>query len=153
MQEISVCAVNLDDLESSGQRAASRGGKRAGNRTNFFLFELARHRIGCAKRHWTGSDGLPSACISRDRLATPPGNVATAFAPRMGNLNCRNRAVLLHESGDSREYFDVLIFPNAQVTGSNAPPRFHRRRFSDHQTSPANSPAPEMNQMPIGRKS
>src|SRR5580704_13814401 len=108
-----MCAVNLDDLESSGQRAASRSGKCTGNRTNLFPVKFRWHRIGLAKRYRTGSNGLPSTFISRDRLATLPRNVATALAPRMGNLDCGNRTVLLHERGDSRQVFNVLVFPNA----------------------------------------
>jgi hypothetical protein len=79
--------------------------------------------------------------------------MATAFAARMSNLDGRHRAVSLQERGDSRQIFNVLILPNTQVAGSNPTASFHRRRFSDHQTSAANSPAPEMNQMPIVRKS
>ena len=67
----------------------------------------------------------------------------------MGKLRSGNRSVLAEEADDAREVFDVRVFPDTKVGGTDAPFRRDCSGFGENRTSAADGAGAEVNQMPI----
>ena len=70
----------------------------------------------------------------------------------MGDLNTRNRSLSADEPRDSGEGFDVIILPDAHITGRDAARCLHCGGFDKDCGCAANSTAAQVNQVPIGGK-
>jgi hypothetical protein len=67
----------------------------------------------------------------------------------MRQLNSRDRALRVHEPRDAREWFDMLVTPDAHVFGSDATFSRNGGRFHDGESDPAGCSTAKMNEMPI----
>ena len=76
----------------------------------------------------------------------------TRFPARVRKLHTRHCALLLDETKNAREHFDVFVFPDSQVLRADAPFRQHGSRFRDKKRRAADRTTPEMHQMPVVRE-
>ena len=88
-------------------------------------------------------------CSSGIGRAAFPRDASAAFATGVRNLHSRNRALRLYERGDAREISDVLIFPNAEITGADAAACFHGGGFGEDERSATGGAASQVHQMPV----
>src|SRR3972149_12156146 len=69
----------------------------------------------------------------------------------MSELHARYRPLLLNKLGDAFECLGVLIGPQAAIPWGNPPFRRNGGGLYHDQGSPANGPAAEIHEMPVGR--
>jgi hypothetical protein len=67
----------------------------------------------------------------------------------MRQLDAGDGTLAVNEFSDARQHFDVLVFPDPEVSRCNASFRAHRGRLDHYQACSADCPAAQMNQMPI----
>ena len=67
----------------------------------------------------------------------------------MGELSASVGAVLVEEGGDALEVEDVLVFPDAEVAGSDASFRVDGVSLGEDKGSAADSSAAEMDEVPV----
>jgi len=71
----------------------------------------------------------------------------------MGELNSGDGALAPKESGNSRKWWNVFVFPDSQVGGRDAAPRFYCGRLGNDQLRAAHSAATQVHKMPVGCES
>jgi hypothetical protein len=65
----------------------------------------------------TRADHWPAALLGRlEARPTFPRQVATRLPTGMRQLDARNSALAVDEFGDARQQFDVLVFPDSEVS-------------------------------------
>jgi hypothetical protein len=67
----------------------------------------------------------------------------------MRQLDAGHRALSVDKLRDARQHFDVLVFPDSEVSRRNAPFGRDRGGLDHDQTCSADRPTPEMNKVPI----
>ena len=67
----------------------------------------------------------------------------------MGKLYSGDGPLAPKESGNSRKWRNVLVFPDSQVGGRDAPPRLYRGRLGNDQRRAAHSAATQVHEMPV----
>ena len=94
----------------------------------------------------------PSSGVKRP---SPPfhGQLATRFAAGVRQLDARDSTLGVDKPGDAGQRLDVVVFPNSKVARSNAPVCGNRSRLDHYEGDPADSPAAEVDQMPVIGKS
>src|SRR5216117_3670173 len=55
----------------------------------------------------------------------------------------------MNETNDSTQHLDVLVAPDAEILGTDAPLGKNRGCLSQHQSSATHRATPEMNEMPV----
>lgn len=70
----------------------------------------------------------------------------------MGELDARRGTLGVNEAGDARKRLDMLIGPESQVEGRDAPLGDHRGRLHHDETRAALRAGAKMNEMPIVRE-
>jgi len=145
-----VSHVKLDQFEAGGAGAA--GG----------LYELTHHGVDVIARHltrrrrrrregnWAGSDRLPSPFGRGNRPISVPRSIGRGFAAGMGKLNPGDGALYFDKPNDRSKCLRVGVGPDAAVERRDSPDRRNGGGFHHHQSRPADGPAAEMDEMPIG---
>src|SRR5690606_33429156 len=103
VQEVPVGRVDLDHLESSGQRA-TRGGLEGGD--DFIDpggVQGGGRWIVFTERYGTRRDDGPSTLLRSESAATLPWDIAARLAARVRELNGRHGTVAVNEPGDARQ--------------------------------------------------
>ena len=134
MQQIAMCRVNLDDVESRFESAVRRGAETLDETPD------ARpvNSIGCGYRSLNGDRA------GRNYIVHPPSATGTtrsgfqgtsilALRPGMSKLNPDTRALLVDEADDLAQFRDVFVLPQAQVGRRDSSFRRNGCRFNDNQ--------------------
>src|SRR5438874_11282521 len=112
MDQLSVRAVNLHDLETGGKSTPSCRRKGRNDSSDFRRVQPGRRCITIPEWDRTGRDRLPTVRFSRsDCAASVPGNVRTRFPSSMRQLDARYGALTLEERRDPAQVLDMLVFP------------------------------------------
>ena len=86
-----------------------------------------------------------SAIGGRDSSASFPRNPTTRFSTRMSDLHPGYRTLPLNKRRDLRQFIDVFILPDPEISGRDPPSRFHRGSLSENQCRTANGATSQMN--------
>ena len=95
-------------------------------------------------------DGLPAARGDGQRLAPLPWRARTCLPSRVRQLHAGHGPVLRHEAEHAGQHLDVIVLPDAEVIRADAPFRQHRRRLGQDRRRPANRPAAQVDEVPVG---
>ena len=148
--QVAVGRVQLDDLEAGLERPAGRARER--------LDDLAdrRDREGLgiwwpsAKGMALGASiGFQPPCSAASGRPPLPRQVGARLAAGVGQLDPRHRALALDEAGDARQRFDVLVLPDAEVAGADAPFGRHRAGLGHHQARAPHGAGAQVHEMPV----
>ncbi len=110
---------------------------------------LLRHGMACGKREGAWPLNVPAPGFASQRRTTPPRHIMAGFSAGMGQLNCRNDALLFNEAGDVRQWRQMGIVPQTQTTGRDPTFRRNGRGFDHHQSHATHGSAAEVYQVPI----
>src|ERR687895_1900809 len=118
MQEIAVRGVQREDFESRGMRASRGLPVSLEHDLEIALLEAARLDPFVADRRIAGRDDLPGLVAAlevslRERPVAIPRTRHAALAAGVRELERRDRALALHEAGDSSQPFDMRVVPDA----------------------------------------
>src|SRR5579859_1409480 len=129
--------------------------KRGDNGRNLGLGKFVWRLVTRAERDSAGSrNGTPASLADRKWLAAFERSGGTGLASGMRELNAGNGALSGDKSKDRLERLGMGITPQAKIVGAYAAFRCYARGFRDNRSGASNSPAAEVDQMPvIGRPS
>src|SRR6266478_4066387 len=150
MNEVAMSSVNLNHPEARFAGATCRVGKSS----NYFLNPIQREGLGhgiiIRERNWArGHDILPAPFVFRNRSLTFPWPICTRLASRMRQLHAGDTALLVNETDDPRQRFNVPITPDAKILRTDPALGKDGRCLGKHQSSAAHCSAAEMDEMPI----
>ncbi|MDX6559485.1 MAG: hypothetical protein QOF72_2534 [Blastocatellia bacterium] len=142
--------MNLNHPEAGFAGAA----RRVRESSNYFLDAIKgeglRHGILLGERKCArGHDILPTPFVFRNRSLTFPWPVRTGLASRMRQLHASYSALLMNETDDSSQGFNVFVTPDTQVLRTNAALGKNGRCLSKHQSSATDRSAAQMDEMPV----
>jgi hypothetical protein len=67
----------------------------------------------------------------------------------MRNLHPRYRTLLLNKCCDLRQFIDVFVLPDPEISRRDPASRLHRGSLSENQCGTADGAASQVNQMPV----
>src|SRR5579864_807894 len=150
MAEISMGGVNFNDAEPGFAGPACGRGKPSDDLLNALVSERLRRGIVVGERYRArGHNFLPASRAFRDASVSLPRSTGTRLASRMRQLHSSNTALPTNEAYDSRQEFNMVVLPDAQVLRADAALGEDRCRFRKDESSSPNGPAAKMHQVPV----
>src|SRR5260370_3848507 len=154
MNQVSMSTVNLDDTEARFTGTACGGDKSRNDAFNTVDRERPGHRIAigesqCARRN----DILPTPFTFGHRSVACPRRVGAGLATGMRQLHPSHAALRLNKPQDSRQRFNVMIHPDAQVLRTDPALGKNGSCFGKDQSCTSYCPAAQMHEMPVARVS
>ena len=151
VHQVAVGSVNFNQLEACFESTPGSVGESLGDAGDAFdgkCFRLNGFRgeaFGCG-----GVDGAPATLVNGNRLTgVTPRDIGGSLEAGMGELNSGNGSVLPEEANHPSEVFDVRVFPDSEVGGTDPSFRGDRGGFGKDRASATNGAGTEMNQMPV----
>jgi hypothetical protein len=145
-----VRGVQLNDFKSGIERAAGSVAKCPDGSANLNGCELLRDLISVGEGDCTRCvDRGPSPLFWADGLAASPGRRGAGFTSGMRELGARDGALAFDECRNAGEEFDVLVFPNSEILGTDPAFGDNRIGFRKNDCCAAHRAAAEMNEMPV----
>src|SRR5277367_5673586 len=120
MDQISVGAMNFEDAKPGFDGAAGGTGEGIDHAADFIFGQCAGHGVIFRKGDGAGGYRDPSAILERNCAAASPGPVGAAFASGVSELHAGDGALTFEDADYARQKFDVRIFPDSQVFGTDA---------------------------------
>src|SRR3954452_24065631 len=150
MEQVSMRAMEFDDLESGFQCSPSRIAESVDGGANLHLRKFLRDLVALSKCDCARPvDGRPSALFRTDRLCTFPRSGGASLASGMRQLGAGDGTLFLDEPRDPRQKFYVLVFPYSQIFGTDASFRNDRIRLRKNHCCTAHRSTAEVDEMPI----
>ncbi len=150
VQQIAVGVVNLDQPKAGRQRPTRGRLERGDDLVDACFVQCRRHGVAHIEGHRAGADDRPAAGGGRPQAGSAsPGQIATGLPARVGQLNAGHRSLRFDEAGDPRQRLDMLVAPDAQITGRDPAVGRDSRGFDDDQRHAAGGPAAQMDQVPV----
>jgi hypothetical protein len=117
VQQVTVSCMELKDFEPCFKSAPGTGLERIDDAINASLIQGDGHRMSFVKWDRTRADYWPAALLGRLEARPPfPRLVATPLPTGMRQLDAGNSALAVDEFSDARQQFDVLVFPDSEVS-------------------------------------
>src|SRR4029077_2115360 len=150
MNQVAMGSMNLNYPEAGFAGATRSVGESSNYLLNAVKCEGLRHGIvigewNCARGH----DILPTPFVFRYRSLAFPWPIGTGLAPRMRQLHAGYTALLMNETDDSSQVFNVSVTPDTQILRANSALGKNGRCLSKHQSSAAHCSAAQMDEMPF----
>ncbi len=151
MQQVAVGHVEFDHLKARHPGPAGRRQRTAPTMTSRSAV-VSSSGSGMARGEGEGArrQRLPTAGLGTERRAAAPGGIGGCLAPGVGELDAGHRPLLGDEAGDGGEGRGVGVGPDAAVVGTDPPLGADGARLDHHQPGPADGPAAQMDQVPVG---
>src|SRR5687768_2244829 len=138
MQEIAMCHVQLDNVESDAHGAPGRLGELGLDAGQPIGVELIRRWPAVVERHRGGSHGPPRILVWTERLSTFPGPLCRTPAASMRDLNAEARARQSRGPGGGKcagERPLVILRVETKAAVGDAAMTLDIRHLDHHQTS------------------
>ena len=134
VQQVAVRGVQLDQRNAEPVRTNSGVHKRLADALQARQVQRRRRWLVRGVRQGRGCAGHPAAFVHRNQLAAAPGHVAGALAPGVRELDADGHVrIAPHRLQHAAQRGLVLIAPQAQIAGRNAPLGLHRGGLQNQQ--------------------
>src|SRR6202049_711189 len=121
MNEVAMSSVNLNHPEARFADATCRGRKTSNYCLNAIRGEGLRHGIVIGERKCArGHDILPTPFVFRNRSLTFPWPICTSLASLMRHLHAGDTGLLMNETNDPSQRFNVSVTPDTKVLRTDA---------------------------------
>src|ERR1700716_2210042 len=116
MDEVAMRSVNLNCAEARVARATCRAREGRNYFLNAIERECLRHRIVIGERNRArGHDILPAPFVFRNRSLPFPWPIGTGLASGVRQLQAGNTALLMNETDDPSQHFNVSVAPDTKI--------------------------------------
>src|SRR6267142_1204231 len=155
VEQVPVRGVQLEDTEAGAERALRRVAKGLDDPRDALAVELLGDRIlrteGDRARR---VDGTKAAVLpGLERAAALPGRLRGSLPTGVRELHSRQGTLPVDEAHDPRQVGNVLVLPDPQVLGRDAPLRRDRRRLGEDQRRAAHGARAQVHEVPVVRES
>src|SRR6202167_4009591 len=96
---------------------------------------------------------LPPSVTLGNRSVTGPGCVGAGLATGVRQLHPGYCSLFMDKPDDSRQWRNMIVFPDSQILRTDASLGKNCRCFSKYQSRAAYGPAAQMHKMPVTRVS
>src|SRR6266404_8803761 len=142
MNEVAMSSVNLNYPEARFAGATCRVGESSNYFLNAIRGEGLRHGIVIGERKCArGHDILPTPFVFRNRSLTFPWPTCTGLAPGMRQLHAGDTALLMNETDDPSQRFNVSVTPDTKVLWTDAALGKNGRCLGKHESRATHCPA------------
>ena len=149
MQQIAVGRVQLNYLKARRECPLSGGAEIGDDLLNAGRVEGGGHRVFIVEGGIAGADYRPATFAFGHHALARPRAVGAGFAAGVGQLNAGHAALRRDEGVDALEHGHLLIFPDAEVFGTDAALGRHGRGLLNNETGPAHGPAAQVHEVPV----
>ena len=149
VEEVAVGGVKFDEIESGCEGAMSSSNEVGDDLVHPGAIKGCGDGERFVEANGGRSDRLPAAFRRRDGTALFPWDRHAGFAAGVSELGSSVGAVLVEEGCDSLEFRDVLVFPDAEIAGSDAGFGTYGVSFRNDEGSAADGPTSEVDEVPV----
>jgi hypothetical protein len=141
--------VNLHEIEACGGSTMGSRDKVGDDFVHACAIECGGEWVGFVEADGGGGDGLPAAFGGGNGAGYFPWNGHAGLAPCVGELGASIGAVLVEEGCDAPEFWNVLVFPDAEISRRDAALGAHRVGLCDDESGTADGAAAEVDEVPV----
>src|SRR6266478_1127474 len=150
MNEVAMSSVDLNDPKARFAGATCRVRESSNYFLNAIRGEGLRHGIVIGERKCArGHDIFPTPFLFRNRSWTFPWPIGTGLASRMRQLHTGDTALLVNETDDSSQRFNVPVTPDTKILWTDAALGKNGRCLSKHECRATHCPAAQVDEMPV----